>query len=407
MIYRIANGEVERCERAPGLEPETERFIVEGWASTRDPDLDEFVIEPESFRESLPAFERNPVLLFNHDRDKVIGRVRNPKIEERGLRIQAEFDLGDPLGSSKAGQVERGFLKGFSVGFRAIDEPKMSEGKLFFPKNQLLEVSLVSIPANPHALIGAGADEEATLTRILAEAQAKIRPSSGEVQEILERLTALEGGQEERLPDEERIARMIQARLGTVRELVREGVRRARENDDLEGAALELENASRALRGEELVERLIKPTVDISPGTGGQSGGGDGGEAPEGKPFSPPSTPGAGPSEGGGKVGKRPLEGSLVPDQTPADSRDGHKHKIRVLIEDGTGETLMAGGQDFLPHAHEIANWQVVKLNVAGRESEHPGNLFPGEQLTATQAIEKLAELEDGDELILQKVEVG
>jgi phage head maturation protease len=49
--------------------------------------------------------------------------------------------------------VEQGVLKAVSVGFRPIDREPMSDGRgLRYKRQELLETSVVSVPANPAAL---------------------------------------------------------------------------------------------------------------------------------------------------------------------------------------------------------------------------------------------------------------
>lgn len=156
ILVRGLSGLIERSSR--GDNPDGP-VTVTGYASTVDEDIDGYVIAPEAYRKGLSTYMRNPILLFNHDRDKPIGVVRRAEIDSRGLLIDAEFDMQDSFAAARASQAERGILRAFSVGFRPTAEPKFKDDKLYFNEVQLMEISLVSVPANPHALIGAEAGE--------------------------------------------------------------------------------------------------------------------------------------------------------------------------------------------------------------------------------------------------------
>lgn len=105
------------------------------------------------------AFERNPVALFNHVSSWPIGTWSAIRVENGQLRGRLELA---PKGTSPRideirALVEAGILRAVSVGFRALEhEPlKSADGATLgmrFIKQQLLEASLVSIPANSNAL---------------------------------------------------------------------------------------------------------------------------------------------------------------------------------------------------------------------------------------------------------------
>lgn len=97
-------------------------------------------------------------LLWAHSHTELpIGRVRNLRVERDALRGVVEFP---PEGTyAFADQVvrliEAGFLGSVSVGFRAIDQPTPNAlgGVDFVGKKELLELSVVNVPANEDAQI--------------------------------------------------------------------------------------------------------------------------------------------------------------------------------------------------------------------------------------------------------------
>jgi HK97 family phage prohead protease len=109
----------------------------------------------------LDNFRKNPVLLFAHDsRQPPVGQV--PSIEVVGTELVADC-LFRPEGDSQLSDdvwraVERGFLRAVSVGFKPtgpINELVDSAGNWTgyeFTSQELLELSVVPVPANPQAL---------------------------------------------------------------------------------------------------------------------------------------------------------------------------------------------------------------------------------------------------------------
>jgi HK97 family phage prohead protease len=103
-------------------------------------------------------FEANPIVLFQHDANSPIGKASDLRIADNKLTGNitfAETELADTIYQLVAG----GFLKAVSVGFSPIDytfaDDPDRRGGVDYHAQKLLEVSIVSIPANPRALIEA------------------------------------------------------------------------------------------------------------------------------------------------------------------------------------------------------------------------------------------------------------
>ena len=111
----------------------------------------------------LDAYRANPVILLNHDHQSLpIGRG-NVRITDAGLVIDVEFDMADPRAAEIAGKAERGFMNAVSVGFAPLKSTPRAQlpsehfafsksGGQFFEQAELLEVSIVTIPANADAV---------------------------------------------------------------------------------------------------------------------------------------------------------------------------------------------------------------------------------------------------------------
>lgn len=104
----------------------------------------------------LKRFKANPVVLDQHYNSTwaVIGKWTNIRIEGSKLLADAEFDTEDEDAKKIAGKVDRGFIKGASMGV-SFDREAMKQN----PKNEyelskceLYEASIVAIPSNANSL---------------------------------------------------------------------------------------------------------------------------------------------------------------------------------------------------------------------------------------------------------------
>ena len=96
-------------------------------------------------------FKANPVMLYAHDSMSVIGRWENLRVEDGKLLADAVFDTEDELGKKIEGKVERGFLKGCSMGLH-IKELTEGEGEAVASKSELVEASVCAVPSDAGAV---------------------------------------------------------------------------------------------------------------------------------------------------------------------------------------------------------------------------------------------------------------
>lgn len=102
-------------------------------------------------------FAKNPVMLDNHDIDRLIGRWDELTVDGSLLTAVPVFDEGTELGRERMGQVERGFLRGASIGlyiYAAEYRKNLTTGEdeLFVTDWEMLESSTTSIPSNAGSL---------------------------------------------------------------------------------------------------------------------------------------------------------------------------------------------------------------------------------------------------------------
>lgn len=100
-------------------------------------------------------FEKNPVMLHNHDRDQLIGKWEDLKTEGDELTAIPIFDEGCDTGKEKKRQVDEGYLKGASPGIRIIDaEFRIINGRdeLVVTRWELMEISVTPVPSGANSV---------------------------------------------------------------------------------------------------------------------------------------------------------------------------------------------------------------------------------------------------------------
>ena len=124
---------------------------IKGSASTDALDRAGDMIESAAWAKGgLDNFKNNPVILFNHNYDRPIGRAKEIGVTENGLELTARI-------SKSAGEIKDlikdGVLGAFSVGFKVKDADYISETDGYKIKDaELFEVSVVSVPCNQTAV---------------------------------------------------------------------------------------------------------------------------------------------------------------------------------------------------------------------------------------------------------------
>lgn len=137
-VEKIDKDEITAIASSDVEDRQGERVDVSGW------ELDNFV--------------KAPRLLWGHKHDKLpVGKVTRIWVEKSAtpkLMFKAEFQTVTKFGQAVKKLFDQGFLNTFSVGFKPIDSEHDEDVKsgLRFTKQELLEISVVNVPANPEAL---------------------------------------------------------------------------------------------------------------------------------------------------------------------------------------------------------------------------------------------------------------
>ncbi len=128
--------------------------IIRGVATTPEPDRVGDIVEPlgVEFKNPLP-------LLWQHRSSEPVGLVKFEKPTKDGIVFEAALpDVQEP-GTLKnrideAWQsIKHGLVRGVSIGFQSLESSVMKNGGYRFVRSSVLELSLVTIPANAEATI--------------------------------------------------------------------------------------------------------------------------------------------------------------------------------------------------------------------------------------------------------------
>jgi HK97 family phage major capsid protein/HK97 family phage prohead protease len=131
-----------------------EQRIIRGIATTPTPDRMGDIVEP------LGIQFKNPMpLLWQHRHDQPVGKVKFFPPTDDGIEFEAEVLTFDSPPGLKArtdeawASVKSGLIAGVSIGFRPIEYEPMKSGAYRFTKSEVYELSLVTVPAQPDAVI--------------------------------------------------------------------------------------------------------------------------------------------------------------------------------------------------------------------------------------------------------------
>jgi HK97 family phage prohead protease len=138
--------------------------VVSFIASTANPDRYGDVINQRGW--DLGKYRKNPVILLNHNANSLpIGRGEVDVVDGQ-LIVDVEFDMDDPQAKEIARKTKAGFLNAVSVGFNPLDatprnmleksHPAHGQSGQYFDRAELLEISIVTIPANGEAVAAKG-----------------------------------------------------------------------------------------------------------------------------------------------------------------------------------------------------------------------------------------------------------
>lgn len=135
-----------------------EAVEIEWYASTKDKDRVGDIVEPRAFEKALEWYMLNPIVLLQHKTDKPIGLVEETNIDDNGLFIKAKITENTDW---VIDQIKNWVLRSFSIWYRVkdydTDVRELSDWSYdmtnIIKDLELFEISVVSVPANPYALV--------------------------------------------------------------------------------------------------------------------------------------------------------------------------------------------------------------------------------------------------------------
>tara|TARA_B100000424_G_scaffold268578_1_gene263634 strand:+ start:5950 stop:8946 length:2997 start_codon:yes stop_codon:yes gene_type:complete len=136
-----------------GLIKKDKSLKIAGYANTTDKDRSGDVIPATAWAKGVDNYRKNPVLLYQHDHAKPIGRVDNITVDKKGIYVEAAVSQAAEKLHGVQTLIEDGALKSFSVGFRVKDgDYDRDSDTMKITDVELLEISVVSVPCNQESL---------------------------------------------------------------------------------------------------------------------------------------------------------------------------------------------------------------------------------------------------------------
>jgi len=119
---------------------------LEGWANKAVVDRGKDLIGKKAW--NVENYKKNPIMLFNHDHSKPIGKMLSVEAKDEGLYIKGRISNSkDPEISRIRDLVKEGILNSLSVGIMVSDE-EQKDGVNVIKSVELHECSVVAVPMN-------------------------------------------------------------------------------------------------------------------------------------------------------------------------------------------------------------------------------------------------------------------
>lgn len=138
------------------FDEDDDKVFVSGIATTPTPDRMRDIVEPMGAKYSIPM-----ILLMYHNHQKPVGHVTFAKPQKDGIPFEGEIPKVKEAGVLKdrvdeaIHSLKYKLLPAVSIGFNPIEYSFMDDGGIHFREWEWLELSLVTIPAQPEARIRA------------------------------------------------------------------------------------------------------------------------------------------------------------------------------------------------------------------------------------------------------------
>jgi hypothetical protein len=155
------------------------------------------IVDAGAFADTLATFRKEGLILWNHDRARPVAIPVEAREDRFGLWLRCNFHSTQDAQDARTIVSERlaaGFSYGLSIGYRVLRDAYIS-GIRHLVEIELLEVSLVSVPALQVATVGAvkGAmfGEPVPLKAAALAAPGRMSASQGEILRLTGQARAL------------------------------------------------------------------------------------------------------------------------------------------------------------------------------------------------------------------------
>lgn len=178
-------------------------------------------------------YMRYGVVLFNHDPDRPVGKTVHISRRNGELWAQMHFDEEDEFSRRVRGWVDRGIVRSASIGFipHSWRWEKTETGKevVRFTDWELVEWSVVTVPANPDALmLSASTNEMRQALQLILELSSRVSRIERALEELVPReAPPVSEHKEQAAPGSGAQAGQLVLDRERIRELVREEFLRA------------------------------------------------------------------------------------------------------------------------------------------------------------------------------------
>jgi HK97 family phage prohead protease/HK97 family phage major capsid protein len=126
---------------------------IAGYANTIAKDRTGDVVTAEAWAKGVENYRKNPVMLYQHKHDAPIGRVDKIVVDKKGIYVEGTVSEAAERNYGIQTLIKDGALKSFSVGFRVKDAKyNRTDDSMLITDVELLEISVVSVPANQESL---------------------------------------------------------------------------------------------------------------------------------------------------------------------------------------------------------------------------------------------------------------
>jgi len=158
------------------------------------------VILPGAFKRSLADHKRNksrPKMFWQHDPYQPIGSWTEVGEDDKGLLVTGQLNMDVQRGREAYALLKAGDIDGLSIGYRVIKASEDETEKVMLLKElTLVEVSVVSQPANPLAMVSAVKAAELEDLRARLAAGDRLQPR--EMEELMKEFFGFTNSEAER-----------------------------------------------------------------------------------------------------------------------------------------------------------------------------------------------------------------